>query len=67
MPERKITDEGLDLLDELADLVRTQREVVRDIEQTVTRARRAGVSWGQLAKVFGVSRQVVQRKYGDLA
>ncbi len=53
-----------DPLRALAAVAELQREVLRTEAITVRRARNGGASWEQIARVLGVSRQAVHKKYG---
>jgi DNA invertase Pin-like site-specific DNA recombinase len=53
-----------DPLRALAAVAELQREVSRTEAITVRRARNGGASWEQIARVLGVSRQAVHKKYG---
>ena len=54
-------DEPLRALAAVAEL---QREVNRTEAVLVRRARVGGASWEQIARVLGVSRQAVHKKFG---
>lgn len=53
-----------DPLRALAAVAELQREVSRAEATVVRRARNGGASWEQIARVLGVSRQAVHKKYG---
>ena len=53
-----------DPLRALAAVAELQREVARTEALVVRRARVRGASWEQIARVLGVSRQAVHKKYG---
>ena len=53
-----------DPLRALAAVAELQREVSRTEATVVRRARNGGASWEQIARVLGVSRQAVHKKYG---
>jgi DNA invertase Pin-like site-specific DNA recombinase len=53
-----------DPLRALAAVAELQREVSRTEAIVVRRARNGGASWEQIARVLGVSRQAVHKKYG---
>ena len=53
-----------DPLRALAAVAELQREVGRTEAIVVRRARNRGASWEQIARVLGVSRQAVHKKYG---
>ena len=53
-----------DPLRALAAVAQLQREVSRTEAVVVRRARNGGASWEQIARVLGVSRQAVHKKYG---
>jgi hypothetical protein len=55
---------------EFAPLGRALREAREDVDQlthlAVERARHRGVSWTDIGKALGVTRQTVQKKYSDV-
>ena len=53
-----------DPLRALAAVSELHREVNRAEAVVVRRARTSGASWAQIARVLGVSRQAVHKKYG---
>ena len=53
-----------DPLRALAAVAELHREVSRAEALVVRRARVSGASWEQIARVLGVSRQAVHKKYG---
>ena len=53
-----------DPLRALAAVAELHREVSRAEAVGVRRARMSGASWVQIARVLGVSRQAVHKKYG---
>ncbi|WNB87574.1 AsnC family protein [Cellulomonas sp. ATA003] len=53
-----------DPLRALTAVAELQREVSRTEATLVRRARVRGASWEQIARVLGVSRQAVHKKYG---
>ena len=53
-----------DPLRALAAVAELHREVSRTEAIVVRRARNGGASWEQIARVLGVSRQAVHKKYG---
>ena len=53
-----------DPLSALAAVAELQREVSRAEATVVRRARVTGASWADIARVLGVSRQAVHKKYG---
>ena len=56
--------EDHDPLRALAAVAELHREVNRAEAVVVRRARLGGASWAQIARVLGVSRQAVHKKYG---
>lgn len=53
-----------DPLRALAAVAELHREVNRTEAVIVRRARMSGASWAQIARLLGVSRQAVHKKYG---
>lgn len=53
-----------DPLGALAAVAELHREVNRAEAVIVRRARMSGASWAQIARLLGVSRQAVHKKYG---
>ena len=53
-----------DPLRALAAVAELHREVNRAAAVIVRRARMSGASWAQIARLLGVSRQAVHKKYG---
>lgn len=53
-------------LRDLADLVHARRSIDEQITSTIAAARKAGISWGYIAEILGVSRQAARQKYDEL-
>ncbi|MGI6877874.1 AsnC family protein [Microbacterium sp. gxy059] len=58
------SDEPGEPLPRLRRLAETRREIAREEEALVRRARLQGCSWQAIAMALGVSKQAVHRKYG---
>lgn len=64
MSTRVAQGEGEEPLHALRAIVERRREIEREEEVQVRRARNRGTSWAAIATVLGVSRQAVHKKYG---
>ncbi|NDK92270.1 hypothetical protein GYA93_22310 [Gordonia desulfuricans] len=52
-----------DPVDELAQVAARRRQLARDEEVAVRRARIAGLSWAEIGVVLGVTKQAMHKKY----
>ncbi len=53
-------------LGHLHQLVGRRQAAIDQIEVAVARARRAGISWGDVSRALGVSRQGARQRYGHV-
>jgi DNA-directed RNA polymerase specialized sigma24 family protein len=49
---------------QLARIAEAKRELSRDEEVAVRRARAAGLSWSEIGTLLGVSKQAMHQRYG---
>ena len=49
---------------QLARIAEAERELGRDEEVAVRRARAAGLSWAEIGTLLGVSKQAMHQRYG---
>ncbi|HCB07747.1 MAG TPA: helix-turn-helix domain-containing protein [Nocardioides sp.] len=57
------TDDGDDVVSELAAVSEAKRVLARREEVAVRRARNRGLSWAEIGTLLGVTRQSMHRKY----
>ena len=50
-------------VEQLAQIAARRRELARDEEVAVRRARNAGLSWAEIGLLLGVSKQAMHKKY----
>ncbi|GAA3688883.1 hypothetical protein [Gordonia hankookensis] len=57
------SDDGDTPIEELARVAALRRDIAREEEVAVGRARHAGLSWAEIGTVLGVSKQAMHKKY----
>ncbi|NDZ93172.1 hypothetical protein G3I13_01145 [Streptomyces sp. SID6673] len=57
------SDDGDTPIEELARVAALRRDIAREEEVAVRRARHAGLSWAEIGTVLGVSKQAMHKKY----
>ena len=62
--ETFLSETGGDPAGDLRNLAELRRQLHREEEALVHRARVAGLSWTDIASALGVSKQAVHKKYG---
>ncbi|WP_124706883.1 hypothetical protein [Gordonia insulae] len=56
-------DDGETPIEELARIAARRRDIAREEEVAVRRARHAGLSWAEIGTLLGVSKQAMHKKY----
>lgn len=56
-------DPGETPIEQLTGLAARRRDLARDEEVAVRRARNAGLSWAEIGVLLGVSKQAMHKKY----
>ncbi|MCE1180467.1 hypothetical protein ACQP1U_01585 [Actinomycetota bacterium] len=59
-------DEGGTPIERLARVATAKSEIARAEAAEVRRARLAGMSWAEIGRVLGVSKQALHKKYGKV-
>ncbi|NDK32795.1 hypothetical protein [Nesterenkonia haasae] len=57
------TEDGDNVLRELMAVAETKKELARREEVAVRKARHAGLAWGEIGFLLGVTKQTIHRKY----